>query len=102
MRLYVHVGARVCLHGWQAYRKADEHAGDKNKFVGVKHYCKCQHVYFQEFIINILNSHRDLWAKQQLIKSALILGKWAAAISNCETYVLSTVGPVQPWFVNLS
>ena len=35
-----------------------------------------------------------------IIKSALILGKWAAVISNCETYVLSTVGPVQPWFVN--
>lgn len=41
-------------------------------------------------------------SKQQLIKSALILDKWAAVKSNCVTYVSPTGGPVQPWVVSQS
>lgn len=62
--------------------------------------CKCQQMYFQRFKVNTLNSHWNLEAKHQLIKTAFISwANWAAPISNCERYVLS-VGPVQTCFAS--
>lgn len=79
--LYVHVCA--CMGDKHTEKLMNRLVLKKNCRYSIRHYCKCQHVYFQKIIVNIpLNSHWDLWVQQQLIKAALILGKWAVVIAD--------------------